>query len=143
MATTKSLIKQAEQNCLNTAKDLQELLFIIDALSRAGSKMFDTSYRQNNELDDFAKGIELIRKSIYTKYTHAIMNCFMFTGVGGDEAIEYAYEQFVERFGEDKYIIMDLLEKHGNIPSRWSCDDEENFSKEAKKLIQKNNKKCK
>jgi len=141
MATTESLVKQAEQNCLNVAKDLQELLNIIDALSRAGSNMFDASYNQNNDLNDFSKGIGLIRKAIYTKYTHSIMNCFMFTGVGGEEAIEFAYEQFVERFGEDKYIIMNLLNRYGNIPPRWNCDDEENFRKEAKKLI--NNKKKK
>ena len=137
MATQKSLVKQAEQTCLNTAKDLQGLLTIIDALAHAGSKMFN---HQSKSLDDFSEGIQLIRSAIYEKYAHSIINCFMFTGVGGKQAIDYAAEQFKERFGTDRYVIMNLLNEHGTVPSKWDADMEEEFQKEAKKLIKINEK---
>lgn len=134
METNKSLLKQAEQNIINTAREMNDMIKIIDAISHAGGRMFS---QQNTINEDFVNGIGLLRKAFYEKYIKAISDAFMFVGVGGEKAAEYSREKFKEYFENDMQCIMVLLEKYGNVPHSYKSIDKENLYKEANKTIKK------
>ena len=127
-----NLIKQAEKNVVKIAKDLSDMIQVIDSFATFGNRFF----RQNSlEQTQFFEGLSMMRKATYYRYIETIAQCFMFAGVGGEDVKAYSVEKFKERFGEDRYVVMDLLDKYGGIPGHYKTADEEEFRKQAKEAI--------
>jgi len=126
-------VKEAEKNCVNVAKNMSDMLNVIKALERFGSKFF--SY-DSIEKSAYQKGVNLIREAIYARYIESISNCFLFVGVGGEDAAAYSKEKFKELFGKEENAIMQLLDEHGTYPSWYESDKEEKFREQAKKKLE-------
>ncbi len=127
-----SFVKNAERMCINRAKEMTDMLAIVDALAHAGGRMFKTPY----QIEDFSEGLRLIRRSFHDKYVQAIADCFHFVGIGGEEAKKYSKEKLNETFGkEDRYCIMHLLDQYGNTPDSYNGNDDEEFRKEIKNKL--------
>ena len=129
---SKNLLKQAEQDAVNRAKEMSDMLQVLDALAHAGGRMFQIP----DQVEDFSKGLGLLRKAFYAKYTHAIVDCFRFVGVGGEEAKAYSREQFEKLFDkESRYCVMRLMDKYGNVPSSYRSAEELVLRNEAKEAL--------
>jgi len=126
-------IKEAEKNCVNIAKHMDDMRKVTDALQTFGNRFFDRSL--GNMQDDFFKGLQLMRNALYVRYIKALSDCFLFVGVGGKDAEEYSKQQFKELFSDDIYAVMHLLDKYGNQPSWYSSDDEKEFRKQGMKKV--------
>jgi len=124
-------IKQAEEMAIARAKEMSDMLEVLDALNMAGGRMFQIP----EQIKDFSDGMQLIRKSFYAKYLNAISDCFLMVGVGGEKAAEYSREKFEELFSGNRYTIMNFLDKYGNIPTSYKTKDEKEFRDEAKELL--------
>jgi hypothetical protein len=131
-----SLLKDAEKNVLKTAKELELAQKYMTALAHFGNTVF----RYEEERDEFFKGLKICRNAVYSRYCNAILDCFMFSSIGGEEMKEYQKEIFATQFKEDdiKYSVMQFLEEWGNLPRGWKKSDEEKFRKEAAEFIEKN-----
>ena len=129
----KDFVKAAEKNCVNIAKHMNDMFQVVSAMEAFGSRFLDERY----EGEDFQKGTRLIRNALYVKYMRSICDCFLFVGVGGKEAEKYSKEQFAKLFGNEENAIMNLLDQYGNYPSWYDVDEEDEFRKQAKKKIKK------
>jgi len=130
--TEKSLLKQAEQNAVNRAKEMTDMLQVVDALAGAGSRMFTLP----DQVSDFSQGLKLIRKAFYAKYTQAIVDCFTFVGVGGEEAAKYSREAFESLFDEEeRFCVMRLLENYGNVPHSYQTSEDQALRNEAREAL--------
>jgi hypothetical protein len=130
-------IEKAEEMIIERAKEMNDMLSVIDALSNACGRMF----HQPDQIDDVTTAIKTLRRCFYTKYSQAILDCFGMVGVGGEKAKEYSKERFMKLYGEsDRYSIMHLLDKYGNVPDSYKMKDEDAFRKEIKKKLHKGKK---
>lgn len=126
------LIKEAEKNVLKTAKELEMAQLYIDALTEFGRTVFT----DDNNRTQFFEGVYSIRTAVYNLYCKSILNCFLFSSVGGDEMKEYQKNKFMETFSNESRVnIMRFLEEWGRIPNGWRVDKEKQFKEEAQKEI--------
>jgi hypothetical protein len=60
-----------------------------------------------------------------------------FISVGGDEAKKYSLEKFKEYFNEeDRMTVMHFLDKFGQVPLSYLVEDDKEFRKQAKALVE-------
>jgi hypothetical protein len=128
----KNYIKQAEQNVLNNVKYCQDLLQVIDSLNSF----------VNHYVDDYGErgtkartAIASLRSVIIDQMNEHISKCFIFTGVGGEEVLEFSREMFKKHFGEDRYVVINFLTRNGRIPHSWQKEEEETFREQCKEKI--------
>lgn len=118
-------VKEAEQNVLNRARDMDMSMRLFDAFTAKYSRNMPERHRK-----EFGERMKSVREVLYTVYGEAITELFMFTALGGDEVTEYAREQMRKRFRDEpneiKYAIMGLLERNGDA-SWYYSEDEEGF----------------
>lgn len=129
---SEDFIKEAEQTVLNRVKDLDVTIRLIDAIVyRYANQTMPERWRTK-----FADAMGECRSIVYSVYGEALRDLFVFTGVGGEQAKEYAIEAFVRRFGDEdvRYDIMGLLSSTGETPTYRSADEAE-FRRQAKELI--------
>ena len=131
---TRDMFAEADQNVVNVAKSLSDMVEVIDALRNFGHSFFN-SY--DSDGDRYREALTVMRNEVYRKYCEAITKCFCLAGVGGEAANEYSREKFEERFGKDRIIIMDFLDEYGRIPSGWSTAEGEEFGRQMKEKIKK------
>lgn len=133
----KNYIKEAEANVIRIAKSFEDFLSILDAFANFGNRMC----HQHIGKGQFFDGLSMMRSAIYKEYRNALANCFIFVGIGGEEAIEYSRKKFEEMFNEDeRYVIMDFLDKYGQIPNSYDIEKEEGFRRQAKNALDKSRK---
>lgn len=133
MKKQKSILKQAEQNVINNAKYCQDILKIVEAL-----EMFSYRYMYDSDIDEAIDALQKFRNTVYKTMNEHLVRCFMFVGVGGEEAEKFSFEQFKEHFGDNRYCVARFLDKAGNLPSCWSSEDEEQLRKEVLEKINEN-----
>jgi len=126
-----SFIKEAEKNVIRTARSFEDLLKVLDAMNNFGNRACHEFVGQK----EFFDGLHQMRLAILKEYSHALSQCFIFVGVGGEDAAKYSREKFKEYFGEERMAIMHFLEDFGQRPSSWLRDDEKEFQKQAKDKI--------
>lgn len=127
---SRDMIKEAERNCVNIAKEMTDMLEVLDTLRSFGNNFLD-DYGIDGKKEYF-EGLQMMRRSIYYKYIDMISRCFDFADVGGDEAKKYSREQFNKHFnGDTKYTIMQYLDRYGRIPASYVTEDEEEFRRQA------------
>jgi hypothetical protein len=135
MKNNKSFLKQAEQNVVNDAKYCQDVLHIIDAL-RSFTYQYMDKQIDGERYKRATDGLNQFRDAIYDQLNNNLARCFMFSGVGGEEAAKYSQEKFKEHFNEEnRYAVMHFLTKGGYHPHCWSGDTENKFRKEAQEKI--------
>jgi hypothetical protein len=127
------LVKQAEKNVVNLAKELQLVLNFMDDLANVGNRLC----RQYVGQEEFFQGLKLMRNAIRKEFCEAIRDCFAFAGVGGEEAIQYAKKEFLRMFKADDtgklpYSVMQFLETWCHHPGKYYAADEEKFKEELK-----------
>lgn len=127
----KDYIREAEQNVVNICKVFVEIRKIVDCLATIGNKYCHDHIAK----DDFFKGVQTISRALDIEHANAIHNCFIFTGIGGEEALEYARESFKETFDSDYQYIMRFLSKWGQRTTFYDSDVEKEFRKQAKEKI--------
>jgi len=129
----RDFLKEAEQNVLNRARDMDLSINLINAFIHRYSSMMPERYARK-----FGEKMSEAREIIFSAYGETIMDLFMFTGVGGDEATEYAREKMKERFNTEddgiKYSIMQLLERNGKV-SWYNINDEKEFRNQVKEKV--------
>lgn len=125
------LVKQAERNLINTAKTFEDVLQLMDALNHFGN----AACHQYVGQEQFFEGLNKMRMALLNEYSHAMSQCFIFVGVGGEEAQEYSREKFMDYFGEDGITVMHFLERFGHMPNSWNINDEKEFKKQARSKI--------
>jgi len=129
----RDFVKEAEQNVLNRARDMEMSISLIKAFSRRYSSIMPERYS-----NEFSEKMHEAQKILYAAFCETITDLFMFTGVGGSEAINYAREKMVERFKDEKdsvkYSIMGLLERNGEA-SWYRSADEEAFRRQANEKL--------
>lgn len=132
-----SLIKEAEKNIVRICKDMSTYQSIVIALRNSASQLFEHNANTDYK-DKFYKGIDLLLQAIYARQNELLGQCLIFSGIGGKDAEEFAFQKFKERFrDDDRMLIMDLLGENGTCPGRWSLQEEENFRKEAQEVIRR------
>jgi hypothetical protein len=127
----KSFLKQAEQNVINQARAWSEALVFVDALYNFGSNACHEWIGKKQ----FFEGLQMIRNAMYAEQADAIRNCFVLSGIGGEEAKAFAREKFKESFG-GKYCVIQFLNAWGHMPSSFSPKDEKEFLAECAKEIE-------
>ena len=128
--TDRDLIKEAEQNILNVCLHLKELIELFRTLRHRSSNYCDSHLPRHKKMDE---GFELILEALYEEQCEQLSKLILFYWIGGEEAIKYSRSEFERIFsGDDKMIVMDLLDKHGQIPRSWLSADEEELRKQAK-----------
>lgn len=127
----KSLIKQAEQNILNHAMFIQDMMTIIDSMAYQVNS-FAHEYAGRSDIQE---GLHMVRIGLYKELMYANDKALAFVGVGGKEALEYSKARAKKIFGE-KHSVMELLDKHLRIPSSWFSDDEEQLKTELKEVLE-------
>lgn len=127
----KNYIKEAEQNLVNQAVAFQDIFKILEALERFGN----TACKEHVGKNKFFDGLNTIKQAIYSEYVHTTSQLLMFTGIGGENALKFARQRFEDIFGQDRYAIMQFLDKWGQIPGWYKTTDEEEFRTETKKKI--------
>lgn len=132
-----SLIKEAEKNIVRICKDMSTYQSIVIALRNSASQLFEHNANTDYK-DKFYKGIDLLLQAIYARQNELLGQCLIFSGIGGKDAEEFAFQKFKERFrDDDRMLIMDLLDENGTCPGGWSLQEEENFRNEAQELIRR------
>lgn len=127
-------IKEAEQNVLNDSKYCQDVLHIIEALRNFAYNYMDGRGDRPN-YEKAMEGLNMFRDAVYHRFVENISKCFIFTGVGGEEALKFSRERFEEQFGDDRFCVMHFLTKGGYLPSSWKTQDEKDFREQAKNKI--------
>ncbi len=128
----KSLIKEAEQNVLNHAKFITDMISVIDSMQYAIGDLASSKYSGRDEI---AEGLQMVRTGLYREMQFTIAKAFAFVGVGGEEAEKYSREHARKVFGKGE--VMSLLDKHLRMPSYWlsrECDD---FAAEIEQALDK------
>jgi len=129
----KDFLKEAEQNILNRVKDMEMSLSLMGAFTQRYSSVMRDQYAE-----EFREKMNEARKVLYASFCETITDLFMFTGVGGSEATEYAREKMIERFKDEegaiRYSIMGLLERNGES-SWYKSEDEKAFRKQANEKL--------
>ena len=126
------LIKQAEQNCVNIAKDFEAMFKILDAMATFGNRYTKEHIGKRR----YFEGLGMMKDAVRHEFAEAITNVFMFCGVGGEAANAYALKKFKERFDpKERCEIMALLDECGQVPGAYKCADEEAFRKEGEALL--------
>ena len=125
-------IKKAEQEIVKTAKAYEEMFNVLESLEQFGNRACKDHIGKKR----FFEGLQIMRDAVNSEYTHTIRNCFMFAGVGGEDALAYSKQKFKEWFGRDDTHIMSFLEEWGNLPSWYKTDVEEEFRKQCKEKIE-------
>jgi hypothetical protein len=133
----RNLVKKAEQNMVDVAREYQLMFDVLDALAVFGNN-FTHEWVGGKK---FFEGLSLMRDGVFAEYTQASMNAMMFAGLSsGDEARKFAKERLDVLFsGKDgtKYAIMNFLEKNGRYPGSYMTKDEEDFRNEMKEELSK------
>lgn len=133
MSNDRDFIKEAEQNVLNRAREMDMSLKLFDSFAYKYSGFMPERHRK-----DFSEKMQEVRKVLYSVYAESITELFIFTGVGGEEATNYARDKMKERFkdepGEVKYAVMGLLERNGKT-SWYYNEDEENFRNQVNEKV--------
>ena len=129
----RDFLKEAEQNVLNRARDMDMSLQLMNAFIHKYSTVMPERYARK-----FGEKMSEAREVLFAAYGEAITDLCMFTGVGGDEATEYAREKMKERFKDEDnhvhYAIMGLLERNGE--AHWyKSDDEKEFRNQANEKL--------
>ena len=125
-------VKEAEKNCVRIAKHMSDVLEVVKALENFGNRAFNEFDRE-----EYFDGISKIRRAVYSKFVRSISDCFLFIGVGGEDALEYSREEFKKHFGEeDRYSIMQFLEQYGHVLHSYPVADDEEFRKQAKERLE-------
>lgn len=128
----KSLIKKAEQNVLNHAMFIQDILTVVEQMTyNVGSFSSRNAYRKQ---DDIAEGLNLLHQGLYKELMYTIGDAFALVGVGGEEAAKYSKERAKQVFG-GKYEIVHLLDKHLRVPSHWLSEEVDQFDAELKEAL--------
>jgi len=128
-------VKQAEKNCINIAKQMTDALEYFTAMANFGNRFLDNYTPEHKE---YFHGLEIMRDAVYRKYVDMISRCFMFVGVGGEDAKEYSLEQFKKHFdGDDRYCVMQFLDQYGRVPSSYDSMKDAKFREQAKKRLTK------
>jgi hypothetical protein len=128
------LVKQCEQNTINIAKSFKEALSALTAFSNMGNQYCKDHIAKKQ----FFEGLTMMNKALQIELAHAILDCFAFTGVGGEEALKYAREQFEETFvGKEKYMVMHFLDTYGQRPSFYNEEDDKELRKQLKEVFDK------
>ncbi len=128
----KSLIKEAEQNVLNHAKFITDMIDVIDCMQYRIGDLASSKYSGRDEI---AEGLHKVRTGLYRELQFTIAKCFAFVGVGGKEAEKYSREHAERVFGKGE--IMSLLDKHLRMPSSWLGKDADDFQSEIKQALDK------
>ena len=131
------LIKQSEENVVRIAREIADFNQILTAFQRFGSHYCHTAVAK----DQFFEGLSMMQNAIYKEWIHAISNCFIFAGVGGEASAKYSRERFEKVFSEDERLnVMQFLDRYGNIPYSYKVDEDKQLRKDAKKRLQENDK---
>ena len=136
---TRDYIKEAEKNLVNICKVFDDAMQFVDALQLFGERYCNDYIG----LPEFREGIQKIKRALNAEHANATRNCFMFVGVGGEEAKKYSKEMFVDAFDDSDIPmgIMHFLDKYGKHPSWYYDKDESAFRKQAKEKLKEKNKK--
>lgn len=136
MRTSDSLLKEAEQNVIAQAKFFHDLLSFLDNFS------YGTAVKMNSSTtnrDMFLSGMRKVKEAIYAEMQAAFSRCFVFVGVGGEEASKLSQEYAQEVFN-GRYCQMRWLDQWYDIPRTWNDMDESRFNKEAADALKKQSK---
>ena len=129
---TKTMVEEAEQNLVNIAKHFEDTMCMLNALASFGNN-YCNEYIGKAE---FFKGLSKMRSGLYKELVHAQSNCFIFAGVGGKESLAYSKKLFEEQFDKDeRYVVMNYLNEFGRSPNSWLSDEEAEFRKQAKDVL--------
>ena len=132
------MVKQCEQNMVNIAKSFQVTLAALDAFANVGNRYC----KEHIAKKEFFEGLTIMRKALQVEMAHAVADCFMFTGVGGEVARKYAREQFEDTFlGKDRYVVMQFLNENGHLPRWYTIEEEQEFRKQLEEAYDKGEKK--
>lgn len=132
-----SLIKEAEKNIIHICKDMHFYQDIVLALRKSASSLFERN-ANTDYADKFYEGIDLLLQAIYARQNELLSQCFIFTGVGGEDAKQYAFEQFKRRFDEKAQMeIMSLLDSCGVPMHSYLIDTEKKFRKDAREAVKR------
>lgn len=127
------IIKEVTKNLKENALEMERMMRFVDAFRNIGFHMFDRS--SDGLGKEFQEGLTKIRNAINGKYCQNMVNCFMWVGAD-DDIKDLALEKLEERFDEkNRYIVMDFLEKYGNLPHTWKTKDENDLREEVKEKI--------
>lgn len=127
---SRNMIKEAEQNCVNIAKEMTDMLEVLDGLRSFGNNFLE-DYGIDGKKEYF-EGLQMMRRSIYNKYLDMISRCFMLADVGGGEAKKYSREQFNKYFnGDTRYTIMHFLDRYGRTLASYNTKEDEEFRRQA------------
>lgn len=126
-----SLIKKAEQNSLNEARFWTDFVQFIDALQHniierddsRGSPLYE-----RGGMKKLKEGLALLRSGAYEEMHFAISRCFVFAGVGGEEAKQYSKELAQKLL---KNVPLSWLDEHFRIPSSWDPEAMEQITNEV------------
>ena len=110
----KDYTKEAEQNVLNRAQDMKMAVELLRSFTSKYMTVMDTQHQKA-----FFEAMDEAVKVVQSAYADNIVNLFIFTGIGGSEALEYARQQLKERFRPEedsvKMEIMSLLSRNGEV----------------------------
>ncbi len=127
------MVKKCEQNVVNIAKSFQTALDALQAFANMGNRYCKDHIAKK----EFFEGFTIMRKALQIELTHAISDCIAFTGVGGEEALKYAREQFESTFvGKERYTVMQFLDKYGQIPRFYAQEEEQELRKQLKEVFE-------
>jgi hypothetical protein len=141
MAEQHKYVRQAETKILETAKELDLLIEILEIISDVGSRMFGND-RRNCPLDKaFREGIAQARNAVYNKAGETFRNAFTLmgccTGTGElGELRKYARECLAKLFDEERRLhVLFFLQKYGRTAMFIDSDEEEAFRAEIKRKL--------
>lgn len=129
MTTKRSLIEEAEQNVLNICKEMELAMDALMAFERFGNQATKHHLGRNQ----FFEGLNMMRTALRKEYMEQISRCFALSGVGGEEAANYAKKKARDYFGGN-YELMSFLDKWGNLGS-YNIADEKQFKEELKEAL--------
>ena len=131
---TKNYIKEAERNLLRVCKIFSIYLDLLDSMGNFGNKYFESYDNENKRM--FFEGLQKMREAILNRFAHQMKNLFMLASIGGEEAERFAREELKRVFSEDeRYSVMFFLSKFGTLPGVWSSEDEREFRKQMRDVL--------
>ena len=108
-------VKQVEKNVVNIARKFDDMLEITQALSKFGN----VACNEHVGKDKFFKGLALMQDALYQEQSNALAKCFLFAGIGGEEAAKYSREECEKTFGDHAHSVMHFLAEWGNRPAAY------------------------
>ena len=129
---TRDMIKECEENCVKIAKEMSDMLEVVNAMQSFGNNFMD---EYGGQKDRYFKGLQEVRYAVYAQYVEMISRCFMFTDVGRGKAAEYSRQQFHKHFNEEeRYCVSHFLDEYGQIPGWMKEEDEKLLRKQASEI---------